>query len=268
MESKQTGENRIAINSELVKGGFGLIPKTVMERKDVSIGAKSLYALLACYADKNRKCYPSRAEICGTLGLSINSFNKYIKQLVDAGAIVVTKNRAGGCFANNVYTLLNPGAVTDVTLDENNRDAKNTVAQNNRDAKFDSTVAQNLCSTVAQNLPPNNTNITIPINNTKREGKNASRFIPPTLDEVKQFWREHNFVRSDPEEFWYHYSSNGWVQGRGNKLKSWQAAAHNWEKREAKFAPKLLTEAEKKRRQLENLKAQIAAKEAEHENDY
>ena len=58
--------------------------------------------------------------------------------------------------------------------------------------------------------------------------KTASRFIPPTLEEVKAYCieRQNNV---DAERFIDYYTSNGWKVGK-NSMKDWKAAVRTWEK--------------------------------------
>ena len=69
--------------------------------------------------------------------------------------------------------------------------------------------------------------------------KVKSVFVPPTLEEVKAFWKEKNY-QSDPELFWGHFYNCDWrlSNGRGAKMKSWKVAAVNWEKTELKMYPR------------------------------
>ena len=70
----------------------------------------------------------------------------------------------------------------------------------------------------------NNTNKNISV----KEKSPTSRFIPPTLDEVKNYCDERrNLV--NPEHFINFYQSKGWMVGK-NKMKDWKAAVRNWEK--------------------------------------
>jgi len=57
---------------------------------------------------------------------------------------------------------------------------------------------------------------------------NRVNFIPPTIDQVKEYCLERN-NNVDPERFIDHYSSNGWMVGK-NKMKDWKAAIRTWEK--------------------------------------
>lgn len=59
--------------------------------------------------------------------------------------------------------------------------------------------------------------------------KAATRFRPPTVQEVRDFCIERkNTV--DPEMFVDFYTANGWVQGKGKPLKDWKAAVRTWER--------------------------------------
>ena len=61
------------------------------------------------------------------------------------------------------------------------------------------------------------------------KGGNASqRFIPPTLDEVREYCSERN-NSVDPEKFIDYYTANGWKVGR-NKMKDWKASVRTWER--------------------------------------
>lgn len=60
----------------------------------------------------------------------------------------------------------------------------------------------------------------------------ASRFTPPTVEEVRAYCEERgNAV--DPERFVDYYSSNGWKVGR-NAMKDWKAAVRTWERDDRK----------------------------------
>ena len=54
------------------------------------------------------------------------------------------------------------------------------------------------------------------------------RFKKPTLEELAEYCKERkNTV--DPERFFNHYESNGWMVGKAH-MKDWQRAIMNWEK--------------------------------------
>lgn len=58
--------------------------------------------------------------------------------------------------------------------------------------------------------------------------KTASRFTPPTLEEVQAYCLERQ-NNVDAERFIDYYTSNGWKVGK-NSMKDWKAAVRTWEK--------------------------------------
>lgn len=62
----------------------------------------------------------------------------------------------------------------------------------------------------------------------KKVKKTASRFSPPTIDEVAAYCRERK-NNVDPARFIDYYTSNGWLVGK-NKMKDWKAAVRTWER--------------------------------------
>lgn len=58
----------------------------------------------------------------------------------------------------------------------------------------------------------------------------ATRFSPPTQEEIKSYCLERKNT-IDPERFFNFYQSKGWMVGK-NKMKDWKAAVRTWEKDE------------------------------------
>ena len=53
----------------------------VITDPSLTIQAKGLYALLSCYADKNRSCYPSLSTLADNLNVTPDSVSRYIREL-------------------------------------------------------------------------------------------------------------------------------------------------------------------------------------------
>lgn len=63
----------------------------------------------------------------------------------------------------------------------------------------------------------------------------VGRFTPPSLQEVSDYCKERsNSV--DANKLHAFYEANGWVQGRGKKIKDWKATVRTWEKPRPEFA--------------------------------
>lgn len=84
----------------------------------------------------------------------------------------------------------------------------------------------NLCSTTVQPLDK----IRVDNNKKKNIKEKATRFSPPTLDEVRAYCQERkNYI--NPERFIDFYQSKNWMIGK-NKMKDWKAAVRTWEHKE------------------------------------
>lgn len=61
-----------------------------------------------------------------------------------------------------------------------------------------------------------------------QECKTPTRFVPPTVEQVKAYCEERgNTV--DPQRFVDHYTANGWRVGK-NAMKDWRASVRTWER--------------------------------------
>lgn len=67
------------------------------------------------------------------------------------------------------------------------------------------------------------------INKESIEKETVKRFLPPSVEEVKNYVSEKGYT-VDPESFVAFYSSKNWYIGT-NKMKDWRAAIITWEKR-------------------------------------
>jgi len=62
---------------------FGIVNYDVISDPELSIQAKGLYALLACYANQSRMCYPSISTLSDISNKSTTQISVYIKELKD-----------------------------------------------------------------------------------------------------------------------------------------------------------------------------------------
>lgn len=108
------------------------------------------------------------------------------------------------------------------------RVAKCHPSQNATPCKIQGEGLQNATGTGRKMQP---ININKNINRNKRE----SVFTPPTLDEVRAFWRERPSMTSDPDHFYLYFDEADWKYKGGRKMKDWHKAALMWEKNEKKY---------------------------------
>ena len=90
-------------------------------------------------------------------------------------------------------------------------------------------------NTITDTYTDTNTDIKETLSN-ERVKKTASRFSPPTLDEVRDYINEQGY-RIDAEAFIDHYQSVGWKVGQ-KPMKDWKAAVRTWVRRDKEKMPK------------------------------
>lgn len=61
------------------------------------------------------------------------------------------------------------------------------------------------------------------------------KFVPPTIEQVKEYCQERN-KGVDPYKWIDYYTANGWMVGK-NKMKDWKAAVRTWERTEKSANP-------------------------------
>lgn len=74
------------------------------------------------------------------------------------------------------------------------------------------------------------------INNKERSSKErkATRFSPPTIQEIQEYISENNY-NVDAVRFFDFYETKGWMVGK-NKMKDWRAAVRTWVHKENEYA--------------------------------
>ena len=60
---------------------FGIVSCDIILAPDITIQAKALYSALACYANKERTCYPSISTLSNDLNVSERTIKRLIKEL-------------------------------------------------------------------------------------------------------------------------------------------------------------------------------------------
>lgn len=135
------GEDRL-IGAKINKDGYGIIPKSVMQDRNLSISAKAVYAYICSFAGQGDCCFPTRKKICFDLDISNDSLSKYINQLVSEGYLTVEQVKENGRFSHNVYTLPDTklpcpkisdteNSVTENSDTKNNNTKNNSILKNN-----------------------------------------------------------------------------------------------------------------------------------------
>src|SRR5918999_1678138 len=92
----------LAVANAALRGGFVLLPRTLLHAPGLSRDAKLLYAVLLSYAWQRGSCFPGYARLQADLGCGINQVTKYLRELEGAGLVTRRKRGQG---KTTLYTL-------------------------------------------------------------------------------------------------------------------------------------------------------------------
>ena len=94
-----------------------------------------------------------------------------------------------------------------------------------------------ICDNVTQVSQTCHTEIDIDIEKDKeKEIEKESEYGGPTLEDVKAFCRERNSP-VDPLRFWSYYNASGWLDNKGEPIRSWKQKLISWEATEPEKKP-------------------------------
>lgn len=72
---------------------FGIVSKSVMTNTSLSAEAKALYALLSCYCNVERVCFPATVTLARLMGRSVPTIYRLLAELEEYR--VISKVRQG-----------------------------------------------------------------------------------------------------------------------------------------------------------------------------
>lgn len=97
-------EQNIKLNTAdpIARYGFTQLPNFILRNPDISIGAKTTYALFLSFAWHNNLCFPGQDKLAKAIGMSIGSINSFVKELETVGLIEIERRGQG---KTNIYTI-------------------------------------------------------------------------------------------------------------------------------------------------------------------
>lgn len=190
---------------------------------DLPFQSKAIALFLSTYMNGQQQiAWPSQATIVGRLGIAKSTLNKYLNILEGNGWIT---RESGNYGKSTRYFSTYPQEINNIL----------------------GSTPDGLCPPRGLSSPPHghgvstsgtgvvhqrdtNSKYNTQSNSAENNKGKRKRFIPPTLEEIKQEVLE-KLYRVDPEAFFFHYEGNGWMVGK-NKMKNWRMALASWNKRE------------------------------------
>lgn len=83
-------------------GGFTQVPNFVLRHRELSVGAKVVYAMFLSYAWNNESCFPGQERLADDMGMSRTRVTEFIGELEKARFITIQRRGQG---KTNIYTI-------------------------------------------------------------------------------------------------------------------------------------------------------------------
>lgn len=90
-------------NDDILKNGYGIVYKAVMQDERLSLTAKAIYAYLCSYTGSKGIVFPSRARILRELKIAKNTYYEHFNKLVELDYITIKKSK--GFLNRNQYVI-------------------------------------------------------------------------------------------------------------------------------------------------------------------
>jgi biotin operon repressor len=99
-----TGVRNIELVTDdpVARGGFTQVPNFLFDIKELSFGARIVYAKFLQYAWHNDFCFPGQERLAEEMGCTRVRVTQFVKELQEQGLVEVIRRGQG---RTNVYTL-------------------------------------------------------------------------------------------------------------------------------------------------------------------
>lgn len=176
---------------------YAIIPADVRYCEELAPNEKLLYGEITALCNKTGQCFATNDYFAKLYKVETGSVSRWVSNLIKQGFITSSIDKSKG---NVRYIQLNQYLLTKMSIPIN----------------------KNVNTPINKNVNHNNTS-----NNNTNNKESRTKFVPPTLEEVKQYAKEKN--RLDLADRFYNYFTEGkWVDSKGNKVKNWKQKFLTW----------------------------------------
>lgn len=219
-----------------------ILPQFILE-KNISLGAKVMYAILCDYAGKNDHCWPSQETLSRRLSCSITSVKKYLGELVNEKLVAVKKENYRSC----VYYLLKPqsSSLSQISsLSEENR-TKSDYSLSKSGYRGPESGYLNTLNKQIKNTPPNpprqNATKDLPQTMPSSNSAPAARGVGASISDFEEAWKVYpkkeaiGFAR----RIWVKLHKNNRLPPLGKIISAIRSFADSpgWQREEGRYIP-------------------------------
>ena len=191
------------------KSYFAIIPANVRYDDDLSANAKLLYGEITALCNEKGYCWASNDYFSQLYGKSTRTIRRWIGDLINKNYIKSEISKEDGNL--RLISIADPLRT-----------------------KMSIPMDKNVLTPMDKNVPHNNTIINNTLNNnsyiysSNSRVKNKKKFIPPTIEEVREYAKSRN-SNVDIQKFYDYYSVAKWHDKDGKPVKNWKQRLITWE---------------------------------------
>jgi DNA-binding Lrp family transcriptional regulator len=206
--------------SKEVNGYGAYVPFHVLSCTDITSSDKLVYAVVNGLSSEKGWCWASNETIAKKVCLKKDSVSKIISKLVEKNFIKrrEIRNEKGEVIERRLST----NHITPPTLPDFNEDP---IGSKSYTSSTELRVSVEDELEVSKNIKKENI---------KRKSS-ANEFVPPTVDEVKQYFLEKGYSPSKGEQAFNYYNSNDWKDKNNKQVMNWKMKMQLWFKPEDKI---------------------------------
>lgn len=202
------------------------IPAALWNNRTMSMTQKVILLEVRSFQRNGMPCFVSNEHLAALCNVSSSAIEKALRSLVQMGHLKRWTDYDGKK-RSRLMTVLHPDMWDDPqqTADTTRNQLSTPPATN--------------CGDTPQSVEVT-TRSQVRNNNTREQNKEQTKrkeATPQSIEHVTEYFRAVLLV-ADPqsmaEDFWNYYESNGWHVGK-NKMRSWHAAASQWNKRQKQY---------------------------------
>lgn len=191
------------------KSYFAIIPANVRYDDELSANAKLLYGEITALCNEKGYCWASNDYFSSLYGKSKRTVIRWINDLVNKNYIQSKISKEDGNL--RLISVAEP-LVTKMSLPSD----KNVTTPSDKNVTHNNTILNNTL----------NNNSYIYSSNSR--DKNKKKFIPPTIEEVREYAKSRN-SNVDVQKFYDYYSVAKWHDKDGKPVKNWKQRLITWE---------------------------------------
>ena len=204
------------------KDGYVVVQPWMVTDYNLNGNKLLIYALIWGFSQDDQSCfYGSVSYIVEYFKLSKRAVLNLLGELEKDGLIRKWSETVNGRPTNR-YAALRPAACVSASDGCKKCTGEENAPVNNVHPDG----CKKCTSTGAESAPKKENN-----NKSENKGPSATRFSPPTVEQVRAYFRERGVppadAKTEADKFVDRYEANGWIVGK-TKMKDWKAAARNW----------------------------------------